>query len=653
MAIWSAEIKEIERLYESLKGQLPDLVKELERLIKADDENMILLYSRRCLEVIITDLCECELKRPRKTEPLKGIIDKLHKEEKVPSHIITSMHGLNELSTYGAHPKDFDPEQVKPVLNNLDIIIKWYLKYKKSWTEINVIPTEEEIRQERKNNVDKKKSIQIPKKMLIGLVSGLMLLIVIVVAVLFFTKEIEKSIAVLPFKLLSDEPDKQYLADGMMDAILLNLSKIKDLRVISRTSVEQYRATNKIIPVIGKELNTEFILEGSFQKSGENVKLIVQLINTKKETHLWANEYTRNWNDIFSIQSEIAQKIASELKAVITPREKKLIEKSPTQDLAAYDAYLKGHYYIFGLNQTHINADSALKYFELAQEIDPEYALAYAGISSVWQYRIAWGTVSIADGTINIIQSIKKAIDLDSTNAEIQYSFGTILSSTLWDWENSELAFRKAIELNPNLVEAHAFYSILLSELTRNEEALKYGRAALKLDPKSAYVINAYALDLFFARQYDEALRTIEEVFKVDSLFLATLFLRPYVLHMAGRYDEALKAFKIFYADNYLKDYDHAFDVGFAKGGYANALRMEADTLYSQVNKIKVQHFLYSDLVMLYVLGGDREKALTFLEVAYREKDPLMLWLLLPVFDSLRNEPRFQEIARKMNLPNK
>ena len=132
MQIWSAEIKELEKLYESLKGQLPDLEKELERLIKADDENMILLYSRRYLEVIITGLCECELKRDRGTEPLKGIIDKLNKEKKIPAHIIASMHGLNELSTFGTHPKDFDPEQVKPVLNNLDIIIKWYLKYSES-----------------------------------------------------------------------------------------------------------------------------------------------------------------------------------------------------------------------------------------------------------------------------------------------------------------------------------------------------------------------------------------------------------------------------------------------------------------------------------------------------------------------------------------
>src|SRR5512137_2570135 len=130
MPIWSAEIKELEKLYESLKGQLPNLEKELGHLIRADDENMILLYSRRCLEVIITDLCECELKRDRGTEPLKGIIDKLNKEKKVPSNIITSMDHLNSLSAYGAHPKDFDHEQVKPVLNNLDIIIKWYLKYK-------------------------------------------------------------------------------------------------------------------------------------------------------------------------------------------------------------------------------------------------------------------------------------------------------------------------------------------------------------------------------------------------------------------------------------------------------------------------------------------------------------------------------------------
>jgi len=160
MSIWSAEIKELEKLYESFKGQLPELEKEPGKLIKAEDENIILLYSRRCLEVIITDLCECELKRPRKTEPLKGIIDKLHKEEKVPSNIITSMDHLNSLSAYGAHPKDFDPEQVKPELNNLSTIIKWYLKYNEPGTDVKAKPAEE-TRQEIKSTENVKKDITI------------------------------------------------------------------------------------------------------------------------------------------------------------------------------------------------------------------------------------------------------------------------------------------------------------------------------------------------------------------------------------------------------------------------------------------------------------------------------------------------------------
>ena len=130
MQIWSAEIRELEKLYESLKGWFPDLEKELEQLVRTEDANVIMLYSRRCLEVIITNLCESELNRPRKTEPLKGIIDKLNREEKVPPYIITSMDHLNSLSTFGAHPKEFDPRQVNPVLNNLITVIEWYLKYK-------------------------------------------------------------------------------------------------------------------------------------------------------------------------------------------------------------------------------------------------------------------------------------------------------------------------------------------------------------------------------------------------------------------------------------------------------------------------------------------------------------------------------------------
>src|SRR4030042_1497080 len=229
MKIWAAELKELEVLHSSLKGHFADLEKELERLISADDENMVLLYARRCLEVIITDLCECELKRPRRTEPLKGVIDKLNREEKVPPNIITSMDHLNSLSTFGAHPKDFDPEQVKPVLNNLATIIKWYLKYK----EIQSIGSlkSEESKHEIKEPVIPKEGKQKPQKKLIVLLSGLLLVATVAVVVLLVfniigghkqTKELEKSIAVLPF--LNDSPDEgnSYFINGLMDEILIN-----------------------------------------------------------------------------------------------------------------------------------------------------------------------------------------------------------------------------------------------------------------------------------------------------------------------------------------------------------------------------------------------------------------------------------------------
>jgi TolB-like protein len=246
------------------------------------------------------------------------------------------------------------------------------------------------------------------------------------------SEPVEKSIAVLPFKLLSDEPDKQYLADGMMEAILLNLSKIKDLRVMSRTSVEQYRGTNKTAHIIGQELDVEYLLEGSFQKSGDNVKLIVQLFKTnKKESHAWADEYNRNWNDVFSVQSEVAQAIASELKAKFTPEEKQLIEKIPTTDLAAYDSYLKGVSYLRKENNNDLK--TALLYFELAIDKDPKFALAYVGISSTWRERIQLGDVQSGKAAPKAIEAIMRAIELDSTSAEVQRQLAVLKLYEMWD----------------------------------------------------------------------------------------------------------------------------------------------------------------------------------------------------------------------------
>ena len=344
MPIWSGEIKELEKLYESLKGQLPDLEKELERLVRADDENMILLYSRRSLEVIITDLCECELRRPRKTEPLKGIIDKLHKEDKVPSHIITSMHGLNELSTYGAHPKDFDPEQVKPVLVNLDIIIKWYLKYK----DFNI---DGKLKSEEENYEVKQHVASKP----------------------------EKSIAVLPFVDMSPEKDQDYFCEGMAEEIINTLSHIENFKVIARTSAFAFKGKQIDIREIGKLLNVETLLEGSVRKAGNCLRVTAQLIKVADGSHIWSERYDREIKDVFAIQDEISLAIAGNLKIKLLGESKALITKQHSEDLEAYNLFLKGTYWWQMVTGEGYN--KALEYFEQALQKDPDYTLAYCRIS--------------------------------------------------------------------------------------------------------------------------------------------------------------------------------------------------------------------------------------------------------------------------------
>jgi len=286
MTIWSSEIKELERLNASLTGHFPDLEKELSHLVSSDDPNVLMLYSRRCLEVIVTDLCEKELLRPRKTDPLKGIIDKLNKEEKVPSHIITSMHGLNDLSTYGAHPKDFDTEQVKPALSNLAIIIKWFVKYRGLQIPDSIASDQEHYIAKQKNSVP---GTSRRKRNKIALIASAFVLFISVIVLLgllniielsnkgAFISNLEKSVAVLPFTNLSDDPEQEYFSDGMMDEILDRLFKIGDLKVISRTSSMRYKNSELSIKEIAGQLGVSAILEGSVRRAGNLVRIIAQI----------------------------------------------------------------------------------------------------------------------------------------------------------------------------------------------------------------------------------------------------------------------------------------------------------------------------------------------------------------------------------------
>jgi len=712
MPIWSAEIKELEKLYESIKGQLPALEKELEQLIRTDDANVIMLYSRRCLEVMITDLCERELKRQRGTEPLKGIIDKLHKERKVPDHISTSMHGLNDLSTYGTHPKDFDPAQVKPVLNNLDIIIKWYLKYKGIGTGIKSKPAEG-IKQDIKSTTDAKKEITISRKKLSGLLFGSIAIIVILFAVFFFVKiiggnnktgEPEKSIAVLPF--FNDSPDSENASyiNGLMGEILNNLSKIKELSVRPRTSVEKYRNLERPpAPQIGKELNVSYLVDGHGQKYGNTILLTVELIDAAKDIQIWTYPYRRDLKDagdFFAIQSQVAKAIATELKTIITPDEKQLIEKTPTTSLTAYDFFQKGRdehvkYWIHNDNREAL--ENAEEFYYKALEYDSAFAKAYTGLA-----RVYWDKYYFKDYLSNnfmdsVLILCDIALDLDNQLAEAYTLKGRYYSET-GNPERAVEEFDRAIKYNPNDWMAYRgkgeFYyeTDWVNYIKYNQKALSINRgpeitdllsnlgyayaSAGFFEKTEQYHQDKLELDVDSANYYAELARyenwkgnfnkSIEfgiKGYAIDSTNSTNLINLGAGYAKLGQYEESLKYYKKWIkrsenqGDEWFPGSSHRIGYVYSQNGNREAAR------YYFNKQIKICEgsielgreyakmlYAYYDLAGVYAFRGNKVKAYENLRI-YNKKPMMSFWMISliktdPLFSSIRNEPYFQEIVK-------
>ena len=404
MPIWSAEIKDLEKLYESFKGQLPDLEKELERLLKTNDENIILVYARRCLEVIITDLCECELKRPRKTEPLKGIIDKLKKEEKVPSNIITSMDHLNSLSAYGAHPKDFEPEQVKPVLVNLDIIIKWYLKYK----SIIVISKEEEkipVDKEKSEEVNKQAGIEQMEKP-VKLTKNRLLSVVLITSVLgiagilLYQKVFKRdtleslrekgkfSVAIIPFQNMTNDTIWNVWQDGIQNELISSLTNSEELKVrqsetintlIQSKGLTNYASiTPSVASKISQKLNADIFIYGSIKQVGNTLRINAQLTDSKTQDVFKSFQIDGIAENILHITDSLSTMVKNFL--TISKLEKEIPISYRYRITTNSPEALK--YYIYGQNAFYkTDFLTASKLYSQALTVDSSFTGAAIGLS--------------------------------------------------------------------------------------------------------------------------------------------------------------------------------------------------------------------------------------------------------------------------------
>ena len=409
MAIWSSEINELEQLYESLKGQLPELEKELGRLIKADDENMILLYSRRCLEVILTDLCECELKRERGTEPLKGIIDKLHKEGKVPAHIITSMHGLNDLSAYGAHPKDFDPRQVRTTLINLETILEWYIKHKgidiRGKEEVQFKSESlEEVRKEAKIEGQEKPVKSTKQKLLSGVLITAILVIAAIVAYpkIFNKKSLENlkssdgriSVAVMPFQNMTNDSTWNVWQEGIQDILVTCLSNSpEELKVRQTESVNDLilskglsnyaSITPTLASNVSQMLAANVFIYGSIKQAGPTLRINAQLIDSKTE------ETIKSFELDAPDKEENIFKVIDSLKLIIKNflLISKLEKEMPVgyKNVGSTDSPEAFKYYIYGQKALYKkDYPEAIKLFKQSIALDSTFFPAYWSLGTTY-----------------------------------------------------------------------------------------------------------------------------------------------------------------------------------------------------------------------------------------------------------------------------
>jgi TolB-like protein len=466
-------------------------------------------------------------------------------------------------------------------------------------------------------------------------------------------EQIEKSIAVLPF--INDSPNdsNQYFINGFMEDVLNHLQTIKDLHPISRTSAEKYRKTTKSIPEIAKELSVNYIVEGDMQRYGNSIRLSVNLFKAlKKELKLWGKTYEKKINDatdIFSLQSQIAQSIATELEAVITPQEKLLIEKTQTSSLSAYENCILGINYCGKL--TKEDFDIALNYFEKAIEIDPDYADAYLGIAQVWMWRVFNSLSTTPEEATPMIKSnLTKAFKSDSTSAEVYSVLAEIQMFFDGDFKSAEGSIEKAISVNPNNEDAHISYGNLLEVLGHPKEALVEYELALKLDPMNKVIKTYWGTALIYARRYNEAIKVFQEVLKTDPGNVGALDGLPVAFHAVGRYSEELEAWKVDYTTCF-KGYANVFDQGYTKGGLTGALNLQADSL---VKKSKTKFILPGEIALLYACAGNKERTLDMLEWDYEVHDPtLPFGLRYPIFEFVHDEPRYQNLFHKINLPYK
>ncbi len=456
------------------------------------------------------------------------------------------------------------------------------------------------------------------------------------------------SIAVLPFTNLSAAAENEYFCDGLAEELLNALTRVRDLRVVARTSAFSFKHQQLDVREIGRRLNAATILEGSVQRTGNRVRILTQLINTADGYHLWSERFDREMDDIFAIQDEIAGVIIDKLKVKLLPNEKSAVVKRFTDNVDAYHLYLKGRYF-WNRRFAPGAMEKALEHFEQAIGTDPRYGLAYSGVADcynlqgLFQFRAPHKTFPRA------LAAAEKALEIDNTIAEAHTSLAFAKMLYAWDWPGAEREFKQALELNPGYAWGHLWYAQYLSAMARFAEAIDEVKQAKDLDPLSISINANVGWVLYWAREYKAAVQQLEKTIELEPNFGLAYTYLGYTLVELEQYDEAVSAFqKSIERTGRMPLAIVGLGYAYSRAGRSAETQKVIQELKALCRELDISPSMWA---CIYIGLGDRKTALEHLNQAYEERSPLMTWVkVYPWFHGVRSEPGFQDLLCRMHL---
>jgi TolB-like protein/class 3 adenylate cyclase/Flp pilus assembly protein TadD len=457
------------------------------------------------------------------------------------------------------------------------------------------------------------------------------------------------SIAVLPFQNLSGVRENEYFTDGITEDVIAQLSKIGNLRVISRTSMMQYKNTGKQMHEIGRELNVSAILEGSIRREEDSVRIVATLVDAETGDNLWGGTYDEAMTHIFGIQRDVATKIAGALKAKISPSEQNRLESKKTENVNAYDLYLRGRYY--WNKRLPDDLKRSISYFQQALSADSTFALAYAGLADAFVVLGDFSILAPRETYLPAKAAAVKAIGIDDGLSEVHTSYAYTLMHYDWDWSRAEEEFKRAIELNPSNSRAHSWYGLLLAVTGRFDESTAQGQLAFQLDPLSPAIRTDAGLAFYFSRRYDEAIAALKGVLQLDPTFVVAYLPLGGSYVQKGMSNEALAAF------SQASMMSRGHPIAVAALGHAYSLSGMKDDAVNMLElleeKVKIDYVASYWKAVAHLGVGQNRQTLALLEQALAEHDGSLIFLNVdPVFDSLRSDPRFVALVERMKLPH-